>query len=76
MDPLLNIASYFRNFGCTEYPILLLLVVVRNCTIYVHKINERKMYVPTLSSDYEIRIKYKYNIIDVSKPTFLSFVNI
>ena len=30
----------------------------------MHKINQRKAYVPTLSSDYEIRIKYKYNIVD------------
>ena len=57
--------SYRRNFWGNEFPILLLVLVVRNCTRYVHKINERKVYVPTLSSsDYEIRIKYKYDIVD------------
>ena len=53
-----------QDFGGDESPILTLVLVVRNCTIYVHKINERKVYVPTVSSDYEIRIKYKYNIVD------------
>ena len=52
------------GFWGTECPILFLVLVVRNCTIYVHKINQRKVYVPTLSSDYEIRIKYKHNIVD------------
>ena len=41
-----------------------LVLVVRNFTRYLHKTNERKVYVPTLSNDNEIIIKYKYNIVD------------
>ena len=52
---------YSRNFWATECPIIFLLLIVRYCMRYVHKTNERKVYVPALSNDYDIRIKYKYN---------------
>ena len=60
----------------TEWPIIFLIFVVHNCTRYVHKINERKLYVPTLSSDYEIRIKHMLILLILSKTTFLSFINL
>ena len=45
-------SCFNRNFWGTEFPILLLVVVLPNCMRYVHKFNERKMYVPTLRNDY------------------------
>ena len=44
--------GYSRNFWETECPILLLVPILRNCRRYVNKIDERKVYVLTLSSNY------------------------
>ena len=49
----LNLATVLQE------PILFL---IRNCTRYVSKINEKKVYVPTLRNDYEIRIKYTITV--------------
>ena len=40
--------SYSRIFWSTDYPILFLILVVRDCTRYLHKNRGRKVYVSNL----------------------------